>query len=68
MEFALNEDQRAIQEAARAFAQAEFAPHSALWDEEKIFPVAVMRKAAELGFAAIYVAEEMGGSGLRTRP
>ena len=65
MEFALNEDQRAIQEAARAFAQAEFAPHSALWDEEKIFPVAVMRKAAELGFAAIYVAEEMGGSGLK---
>ena len=65
MEFALNEDQRAIQEAARAFAEAEFAPHSALWDEEKIFPVAVMRKAAELGFAAIYVAEEMGGSGLK---
>ena len=46
MEFALNEDQRAIQEAARAFAEAEFAPHSALWDDEKIFPVAVMRKAA----------------------
>ena len=65
MEFALNEDQRAIQEAARAFAEAEFAPHSALWDEEKIFPVAVMRKAAELGFAAIYVAEEMGGTGLK---
>ena len=64
MHFALSDDQRAIQEAARAFAQAELAPHSARWDEEKHFPVDVIRKAAELGFAGLYVAEDVGGSGL----
>jgi alkylation response protein AidB-like acyl-CoA dehydrogenase len=64
MDFALTEDQRAVQEAARAFAEAELAPHSARWDEEKHFPVDVMRRAAELGFAAIYTGEEHGGSGL----
>lgn len=64
MDFALTEDQRAIQDMARAFAEAELAPHSARWDEDKHFPVDVMRKAAELGFAAIYVQEEHGGSAL----
>ncbi|MBE7217450.1 MAG: acyl-CoA dehydrogenase family protein, partial [Caulobacteraceae bacterium] len=64
MDFALNDDQQAIQDAARAFAAAELAPHSAEWDETKHFPVDVMRKAAELGFAGIYVGEEHGGSGL----
>ena len=64
MEFALNADQQAIQDAARAFAEAELAPHSAEWDETHHFPVDVMRRAAELGFAGIYVGEEHGGSGL----
>ena len=64
MDFTLTDDQRAIQEAARSFAQAELAPHSARWDEEAHFPVEVMRKSAELGFAGIYVNEEVGGSGL----
>ncbi|RAK52013.1 isobutyryl-CoA dehydrogenase [Phenylobacterium deserti] len=64
MDFSLTEDQRAIEEAARAFAAQELAPHSARWDEEKHFPVEVMRKAAELGFAGLYVQEDVGGSGL----
>ena len=64
MDFALNEDQVAIQDAARAFAQAELAPHSARWDEEHHFPVDVMRRAAELGFAGLYVREDVGGSAL----
>jgi alkylation response protein AidB-like acyl-CoA dehydrogenase len=64
MDFALTEDQRAIEEAARAFALAELAPHSARWDEEKHFPIDVLRKAAELGFAGLYVAEDVGGSAL----
>ena len=64
MDFNLNEDQRAIQDAARAFAAAELAPHSARWDEEHHFPVDVMRKAAELGFAGLYVSEDVGGSAL----
>ncbi|MBX3483449.1 isobutyryl-CoA dehydrogenase [Phenylobacterium sp.] len=64
MDFALTEDQRAIEDAARAFAAAELAPHSAKWDEEKVFPVDVLRKAAELGFAGLYVREDVGGSAL----
>ncbi|TAJ74357.1 MAG: acyl-CoA dehydrogenase [Phenylobacterium sp.] len=64
MDFNLTEDQRAIEDAARAFAAAELAPHSARWDEEKHFPVDVLRKAAELGFAGLYVREDVGGSAL----
>jgi len=64
MDFSLTEDERAIEDAARAFAAAELAPHSARWDEEKHFPVDVLRKAAELGFAGLYVRDDVGGSGL----
>ena len=64
MDFALTDDQRAIQEAARAFAEAELAPHSAEWDETKTFPVDVMRHAAEMGFCGIYTGEEHGGMAL----
>jgi alkylation response protein AidB-like acyl-CoA dehydrogenase len=64
MDFQLNDDQRAIEDMARNFAATEFAPFSAEWDEQAIFPVPSLRKAAELGFAAIYVDPEVGGSGL----
>src|ERR1700760_5005055 len=64
MDFALTEDQRAIEDAARAFAAAELAPHSARWDAESHFPVDVLKKAAELGFGGLYVQEEVGGGGL----
>ena len=64
MDFTLNEDQRAIEDAARVFAAEELAPHSARWDEDKHFPVDVLRKAAGLGFAGLYVQEDVGGSAL----
>ncbi len=64
MDFALTEDQTAFQDAARRFAQDQLAPHAAKWDEEAIFPTDVMRDAAALGFAGIYVAEDVGGSAL----
>jgi alkylation response protein AidB-like acyl-CoA dehydrogenase len=64
MDFTLSEDQTAIFETARAFALAQLSPHSARWDEEKIFPVETMRAAAALGLAGIYVREDVGGSGL----
>ena len=64
MDFTLSDDQRAIWDAALGFAQAELAPHSARWDEEKHFPVDVLRAAAGLGFAGIYVTDDVGGSGL----
>jgi len=64
MDFTLNEDQRAIQDAARAFAAQEMAPHAARWDEEKHFPVDMLREAAALGFAGLYIRDDVGGSGL----
>ncbi len=64
MDFNLTDDQRAIEDAARVFAAEEMAPHSARWDEERHFPVDVLRKAAGLGFAGLYVAEDVGGSAL----
>ena len=64
MDFTLSDDQRAIQDAARAFAEAELAPNSAIWDEEKHFPADVLRQAAEMGFAGIYIGEDVGGSAL----
>jgi len=64
MNFALSDDQIAIQDAACAFAAGQLAPHSAAWDEHKHFPVDVLRQAAALGFAGIYVDEDVGGSAL----
>jgi alkylation response protein AidB-like acyl-CoA dehydrogenase len=64
MDFSLTDDQRAIQEMAQAFARDEMAPHSAKWDEDRHFPVDVLRAAAGLGFAGIYVQEDVGGSAL----
>jgi alkylation response protein AidB-like acyl-CoA dehydrogenase len=64
MDFGLTEEQQAVVETARAFAAAEFAPNAARWDEEQVFPVETLRRAAALGFAGIYVRDQSGGSGL----
>src|SRR5271167_1024260 len=62
--FSLDEDQIAVREMARAFADEVFAPNAVAWDEAKHFPVAEMREAAALGMGGIYIAEDVGGSGL----
>ena len=62
--FSLNEDQLAIQEMATAFAADTLAPNAMRWDEDKHFPVEEMRAAAALGMGGIYIAEDVGGSGL----
>ena len=64
MDFALSEEQQAIRDMARAFAQEKLAPHAAAWDEDEIFPVEVLKEAAALGLAGIYVRDDVGGSGL----
>ena len=65
MEFGLSEEQQQFREAARAFAEGELAPNAAMWDEDSIFPVETLRKAAALGFAGLYVGEDVGGSACR---
>src|SRR3990167_6865474 len=64
MNFVLSEDQRAFQQLARDFAETEMTPYAKEWDEQHIFPVTTLRKAAALGFAALYVRHEVGGTAL----
>ena len=64
MAFFLTDEQRAIREMAQKFSIDEMLPKAAEWDEKKIFPRETLKKAAELGFAAIYVSPDHGGVGL----
>ena len=63
-QFALTDDQLAIQEMARRFTADAITPFAAQWDEDHSFPLETIRAAAELGFASIYVSEQSGGIGL----
>jgi alkylation response protein AidB-like acyl-CoA dehydrogenase len=62
--FALSSEQLAIRDMAKAFADDRLAGDALAWDQQKLFPVDVLREAAALGMAGIYVREEAGGSGL----
>ena len=60
----LTEEQVMIQDMAKRFANDRLAPHTGEWDAQKHFPIDVIRDTAELGFAGIYVGEDVGGSSL----
>lgn len=60
----LSEEQTMIQDTARAFARDRLAPHSNKWDGDCHFPVDAMREGAGLGFAGIYVKDDVGGADL----
>jgi alkylation response protein AidB-like acyl-CoA dehydrogenase len=64
MDFSLNENQLAFQDAARNFATGDMAPFAAQWDEQKIFPKDMLKKAGELGFMGMYCPESVGGMNL----
>lgn len=64
MDFELSDEQRAFQATAQQFADDRLAPNAAEWDENKVFPVDVLREAAALGFGGIYIGEDVGGSAL----
>jgi alkylation response protein AidB-like acyl-CoA dehydrogenase len=63
-QFALTDDQLAIQDMARKFTADRITPFAAEWDEESHYPVDVWKAAGELGFGSIYVSEASGGIGL----
>lgn len=63
--FVLDDDEKAIADTARSFADELLAPNALEWDEHKHFPVDVLRKAGSLGMGGIYVGSDVGGSGLR---
>jgi butyryl-CoA dehydrogenase len=60
----LSDDHLAVQEAVRAFAQAEIAPHAAAWDKSHQFPKAALRGLADLGCYGVAVPTEWDGAGL----
>jgi acyl-CoA dehydrogenase len=65
IEFQLTEDQLALQEMAREFAEKEMRPDAAAYDQGHEFPEPVMRKAFEVGFLTCTVPAEYGGGGLK---
>ena len=64
MDFAQSEEQRAVYNMARQFSDDNIAPHAIEWDEAGHFPIDVIKQAANLGMAGIYVSEDVGGSNL----
>jgi alkylation response protein AidB-like acyl-CoA dehydrogenase len=64
MDVELNQEQQAFAQVAREFAQGEFAPNAARWDQECIFPVDAFKRAGALGFCGLYAPVAMGGLGL----
>lgn len=62
--FALTAQQLAVRDMAKSFADERLAPDALKWDQTEHFPVDVLREAAALGMAAIYVREENCGSGM----
>ncbi|WP_337825736.1 acyl-CoA dehydrogenase family protein [Pseudonocardia sp. UM4_GMWB1] len=60
----LTDLQRDLVATAETFAAERLAPHAVAWDRDKHFPVDVLREAAKLGMAALYVADDHGGTGL----
>ncbi len=66
MFFELNEEQRAVQEAARDFAQRELKPGVIERDREMTFPSEQVKQMGELGFLGMMVSPEYGGGGMDT--
>lgn len=59
------EERDAILDAVREFAAVRLAPNALDWDRRKHFPRDVLAEAGELGLGALYVREDVGGTGLR---
>src|SRR5437867_11678857 len=64
VDFQLTEEQRAIRELAREFAQKEIAPYAAEWDRTGEFPGALYcRMAGVHGLMGLPFPEQYGGAG-----
>lgn len=66
MFFELTEEQRAVQEVARDFAQRELKPGVIERDSKMEYPKEQVRKMGELGFLGMMIAPEYGGGGMDT--
>ncbi len=66
MQFSLTEEQLAVRDTARDFAQKELLPGVIERDSKMIWPAEQVRKMAELGFLGMMVSPEYGGGGMDT--
>lgn len=64
MDFLETEQQSSIRQMVNTFARDEMMPFASEWDEQEIFPIQTLQKAASLGLAGVYVNTDIGGSGL----
>jgi alkylation response protein AidB-like acyl-CoA dehydrogenase len=64
MTFTLTEEQRAVQEAAREFAQTVLKPGVIERDSYMIFPTEEIKQMGELGFLGMMASPEYGGGGM----
>jgi len=62
--YELTDEQRALRDSIREFAEAEIAPHAAEWDLNHTFPTETVRKLGELGAMGVAFPEEYGGLGM----
>jgi acyl-CoA dehydrogenase len=62
--FALTEEQKALRDLAREFAEKEIRPKAAEYDEHSTHPADIIDKAHEIGLMNLHVPEEYGGVGL----
>jgi butyryl-CoA dehydrogenase len=66
MNFELTEDQLAVQEVARGFAEKKLMPRAEEFDSESKMDMALLKEMGELGLMGITLPEEYGGSGMDT--
>jgi acyl-CoA dehydrogenase len=66
MDFALSEEQQAIKEEVRKFAENEIAPVAKEHDVEEKFPHDVIDEAAKMGLTGAHIPVEYGGAGYST--
>ncbi len=64
MDFELTEEQKAIKQAVREFAESEVRPHVSEWDETQHFPREILGGLARLGLMGVVFPPEYGGAGL----
>lgn len=64
IDFTLTDEQRALRDLAREFAQKEIAPVALHYDRTAEFPWDVARKAYEVGLINLPIPPEYGGGGL----
>jgi len=64
LNFHLSEEQLAVQQAAREFAQTELLPGVIERDEHQLFPAEQIKRMGELGFMGMMVDPKYGGGGM----